>query len=546
MIKSRPTAIVKSLIHSLPVAVALMEIILNWKGHYIGAQFSKQSYYQFAAKAHELVIQASLASIVHSYILYEVSAKGMPFGAFLSGLQFLQLSYLWSTEFWSAILSKDFHLRRKFFLLVLILSCGLIAATAGPSSATLLIPRSVAWPLAPTYFVVNGTFQDIYPDHVEAEGVPDDCAVFTGSTNTIYNGSATKSTCPAADWPAIFRGLESFTSNDAAPFDGVTNTTTDIFGLDSVNGSFLRWAAVDLCTHSSSDQLCATTPQEIVLAGAFNDLIQWTDDYLTSNSVNFVDAFYTIQNDYYQPFTLTSCFSDTIQDANDWAPLRFARISETDSENAAERKIISTTNLPKAQFYEESGNISEYRLHWITLPVDLFSDTAIGSVILFPRDIHGTQIVMTCTSGAGWGTASVFTDYLSPGNYGSYISGVPASFQTVVGSSIGQSIGVPDFANSSGFVFPQRRISISPKWAQFLNPLITFPEGGSTTLFNNYMSVAGTPFGEIATSKIISLMLSSGLSKIGRQLPWQGVLISPIDCVISYLSTYLTQNLRIM
>ena len=93
--RSRTTSMLKSLIHVVPVGFALFEIITNFQGRYLGDSFDKQSYYQLVAKMHEILIDASLASIVLSFIRRETAQHdSVPFGAFLGGLQFLSISYL--------------------------------------------------------------------------------------------------------------------------------------------------------------------------------------------------------------------------------------------------------------------------------------------------------------------------------------------------------------------------------------------------------------------------------------------------------------------
>lgn len=68
--RSRITALLMSLIHVVPLGIAIFESVLNLKGHFIGKTFDKQNYLQFVAKAHEVAIQASLATILLSYIRY--------------------------------------------------------------------------------------------------------------------------------------------------------------------------------------------------------------------------------------------------------------------------------------------------------------------------------------------------------------------------------------------------------------------------------------------------------------------------------------------
>lgn len=98
--KSRRVALLRALIHLIPFAVALWEIIINWNTYYLGSAPLNQAVYQFGAKFHEITAQASITAIVFSYVRYEMSlGQGLPFGALFSGLQVSQLSCLYSMEF---------------------------------------------------------------------------------------------------------------------------------------------------------------------------------------------------------------------------------------------------------------------------------------------------------------------------------------------------------------------------------------------------------------------------------------------------------------
>lgn len=163
--KSRTTALMRALIHIVPIGVALWEIVINWNTYYMGATVRSQAYYQFGAKVHEMTAQASLAAIVFSYIRYEMSlGQGLPFGAMFSGLQISQASYLWSMEFWGSICSKHLPVRRRIGMVLIIVVAIVLAATVGPSSAILLIPRLEYWPAGATNIWLNATSQDLWPD----------------------------------------------------------------------------------------------------------------------------------------------------------------------------------------------------------------------------------------------------------------------------------------------------------------------------------------------------------------------------------------------
>ena len=162
--KSRTTALLRALIHIVPVGVALWEIVLNWNTYFVGYAVYNQAYYQFGAKAHEIAIEASLSAFVFSYVRYELMlGSGIPFGALFSGLQVSQASYLWSMEFWGTVSSRTIPLKSRFVLLVVVTASVFLAAIAGPSSAILLVPRLDFWPGGSTNIWINVTSDSLWP-----------------------------------------------------------------------------------------------------------------------------------------------------------------------------------------------------------------------------------------------------------------------------------------------------------------------------------------------------------------------------------------------
>ncbi|MCJ1252111.1 hypothetical protein MMC30_009349 [Trapelia coarctata] len=459
--QSRITALLRSLVHIAPIAVALFEIVINWQGRYVGAVFDKQSYYQFAAKVHEISMQASLASIVLSSIRFEVAlGDGLPFGAFLGGLQFLQ----------------------------------------------------------PTYFYVNGTSQDIWPNNVDGIKVPEECAVF--------NGSAVNPLCPASDFGVILLDINDFVSTNLKAFDSNGPVVPQI-ALPASEGPWTRVTLVRLCYNSLRDQSCASVPHDIIMEGAFYDETAWTLNALESSpQPSFTDIIHTITKDYSQAYTVASCVADTINGATDQALLRFARISETESELKRDRDIVSIPNLPKASILAGTANASEFRLKWVPLPPNIFNHGALGAVLLHPQQpsSESLQNITTCTLSAGWGTSSVGADLLRSGAFFATITGVPNFFPTFQEDATRQlPISRPDFANISSFAYPQQRMEISEKWAEFLNPTIELPDGTNTTAIHQYFSISPSVLGEVGTSRIMAVILSAGLSRIGKELQVSGL-----------------------
>ena len=165
--KSRMTALLRALIHIVPVTVALWEIVLNWNTYFVGNDVYTLIYYQFLAKLHEIAIQASLSAVIFSYVRYELMlGDGIPFGALFSGLQISQASYLWSMEFWGAIFSRSISANVKIRLLSVIAASIFLAAVTGPSSAILLVPRLDYWPAGSTDIWINITSDKLWPDRL--------------------------------------------------------------------------------------------------------------------------------------------------------------------------------------------------------------------------------------------------------------------------------------------------------------------------------------------------------------------------------------------
>ena len=162
--QSRFIALLRSLIHLVPFCFALFEIILNWNVYYIGTKVYTTAVYQIVAKAHEISIQASIATIVFSAIRRELAyGTGIPFGLLFSGLQVSQISYLWSIEFWGAIRADVPRPLKKLALIILVTGCSILAVASGPASAVLLIPRTQLWPGGRTHIWLNATMDQIWP-----------------------------------------------------------------------------------------------------------------------------------------------------------------------------------------------------------------------------------------------------------------------------------------------------------------------------------------------------------------------------------------------
>lgn len=90
----------------------------------------------------ELLIIASVSTVLFQIVRDELLHDGIPLGLATSALSFSRLSYFWSPAFWGGTTSLvNLNKWRGVRLLGLITLGGLIAITAGPASAVLMLPR---------------------------------------------------------------------------------------------------------------------------------------------------------------------------------------------------------------------------------------------------------------------------------------------------------------------------------------------------------------------------------------------------------------------
>ena len=526
--RSRLTSSFRSLIHVVPVAVALLEIILNLNEYYLGNTFDNQSWYQLIAKAHEILIEASLSSIVLSYVqLQLMSDNGLPFGAFLGGLQFLTISYLWSRELWSSVFTAIHTLRKRITFLLLMVACGIIAATAGPSSATLLIPRLALWPGKSTYVLLNGTREDIWPTRLDHNSVPQNCFF------VVQDETQEDPLCPGANWYNLLGSLESqLTYIDPAI---LAVSSVDYFWNTAGPGNEYTYGAVGNCPlDKSKSQSCGDVGPVTAISTAFNSTI---DSLLDGEVSSFIDIYHSIDRGFYSAKTAVRCLTDTIENENDTSPLQFPHLFRTVNEYHDPGKTISVANASKTNLYSMPGNISDFRLTWMNLPDELTGGLISGAVLLHPRDrmTNSSQDIATCALAAGWGTSAIAT---SLDDFDVYLSPIelPASFRPFFDVDQTYPLGSgqlkfrgPIYANVSGFAYPQRPIQISPEWLVYINPFSTLPDGTNKTVINAYMSLFQSDVSPFQVAAVLTYMLEGGLASSGWSVPWQGRLFSNLS-----------------
>lgn len=141
MYHSRRIAASHILLHILPLSGAATLLTLQWTKYWIGPESNVSTLLQFAAKLHELIMQASIIEVLLCIVRTEAINGYIPFGALSGATQPMQLSYLWSLDFVSIFTSPALPTWRKAAFLFAIPSLVLLTSFVGPSSAILMIPR---------------------------------------------------------------------------------------------------------------------------------------------------------------------------------------------------------------------------------------------------------------------------------------------------------------------------------------------------------------------------------------------------------------------
>ncbi|KAK7177764.1 hypothetical protein PSPO01_16185 [Paraphaeosphaeria sporulosa] len=210
------TAIARCGVHLLPCAVSIIIISINLRGYFIGFELAgvpgqtevNMAMLQVAAKIQELLVVASLATIVAHKVRYDlISGNGVPFGLVGASSLFTQLSFFWSSTFLGP-LTRMF--KANMSLLFLVVVSGLIAVTAGPSVAVLIIPREQTWAAGGATYFINGTSSDLWPTRVGLEHYyKPQAGVDEWKARCTESDAWTNALCPAGGYLALLHRFSS-------------------------------------------------------------------------------------------------------------------------------------------------------------------------------------------------------------------------------------------------------------------------------------------------------------------------------------------------
>ena len=268
------------LLHSIAILGALVIIAINLGGLWVGKELSgpigdngeKQLALQLTAKLHELLMFASLADILWSFVLKSVAfGDGLPFGALTAGLRFSELSYLWSTEFF-AICTTGFTHKRLFLPFLVIFT--ILGLTLGPSSATAMTPKLDTWQVGNLNFALNVSSSELWPSSLELSNVVDTC---TSSAQSCGN---------LRTWTTLETNLFAYWGHESLGAMYAMPETTQIAGKASIRTLNVRFKGP---LNLYQPDLTVATIQSAVVADTVNTF-RWIWFRANSNRCAATDA----------------------------------------------------------------------------------------------------------------------------------------------------------------------------------------------------------------------------------------------------------------
>ncbi|EAS34724.3 uncharacterized protein CIMG_00078 [Coccidioides immitis RS] len=442
--RSRPKALWHFLLfHAVPLGVALFLIVFNIKTYFYGTDGSTVNLLQFAAKAHEVLMQASILTVMIAYIQYLLTNKfAIPFGAIFSVYHIGNIAYLMSPEFFASLTTPWLSVAMKIVFLLFIPFSIALASAVGPSSAIAMLPRFGNYTL-PDYtdLALNLTSAELYPDVID---------------KTLSVGFA------AAGWGDIYN----------LPVIGLTDNIKTGLQRDHQNGptnimpplhSVLR-PAMDrtMYVQYAPNGTLATVqhiPVSLALAEAAKKALDnWDHGTKIETSVRMP-----------QPYVSVLCELNAIKGENDTRPIQFPdtyiaplvgkhapgsmpRLNPTD--------VINYTDITRKELWEAAKKDIHGQMIWVddikvTRPV---STRPLGVIVVHSEFCEIDEPFLTtsaCLIGSTWANTTSSLEF-------GYERDILLSRQIKSSLSTASLATLPSWSRSP--------ISLSKSWAESLNP----------------------------------------------------------------------------
>ena len=266
----RWVALLRCIPHLVPLSATIAILCLNIYNLYfqdLGRpnQSTILQAFQYAAKAHELLMVASLASIVLHRIQYNLSiSKGVPFGFLSASYQLSDPLFIFGKGFYGGATAHtpSKGLARFLPLGFLLSICFILTAIVGPSSAIVMIPRLDWWDV-PNQTAFGDVPERIYVNRTAAELWPADITTDLYSKEPDCSNDRSNNNCALSALDAVNKwvgahqnqglkpnitltqdgGVSRFLSSSSGPANGTSWTVASTIGMQQARdlGSFWEW-----------------------------------------------------------------------------------------------------------------------------------------------------------------------------------------------------------------------------------------------------------------------------------------------------------------
>lgn len=199
-------------LHLVPLLVTIAIICLNarqvnWQDLGLADQNAKLQASQYAAKAHEMIMAASLTAIVVYRILSDLSGpKGVPLGFLTAGFQLNDPWFVFTKRFFGEATARAQSMGwSRFSRLTYLLVLGFaLTSVVGPSSAVAMIPRLDWWDMSQVEAFGREYKDRVYFNRTEAELWPGDI------TNSMYTDVSWCSVANISNQDCAVRAIDVF------------------------------------------------------------------------------------------------------------------------------------------------------------------------------------------------------------------------------------------------------------------------------------------------------------------------------------------------
>lgn len=444
-------------IHLLAIFAAIVIVVLNFNGLWVGKELPGQSgrdgvkllALQFVAKLHELLMLASLGHILFSINIRQLLfGDGLPLAAVTAALRFSDISYLLSAEFLATCVTT---FSSKFLVLPVIVIFTCLGVLVGPSSATAMRPMLADWSGGATSFWLNATAQDLWPSDLSL------------SSTETYTCTTTPEACGGTStWNTLANNFFTYWGREALEEIRAMPESVQISGRVSVRTLNVRFRGASTLYQPL---ITTATIQQAAIADAVNQIRQiWfrenqgrcssAEGRRRSQFCTYRDITWSAKAA--QPAVYVACHGSS----STTVPLFPTLAHGLNKPDLIEYAVNISGN----------GSSSTSSIKWVNLIGPAFTHTSIGALVrpAYPKRSNSDD-VYACSVEAQWANATIQSSFVG---LPYIVNGVPPDwFQREISAS----------------QYHGRRVSISPGWAALANPPLTAPSQNTINAFDKLL-----------------------------------------------------------